>query len=170
MLIEQGDRSIHGRVDLDGNLVIGRSDASDLVLSDSGVSKQHAKLFLDATQWVLEDMGSSNGVFVNGQRESRAQLRDGDLIRIGAFEFRFEMEQAATEIMDMEGTVVFAGSHTPPPIKQAPKPKIKEERKQKTEKTSDESQGIPTWLMGGIVFALCVGAAVLIYMRRSGAL
>lgn len=64
--------------------VIGRDPSADVVLDSPGVSRRHARLTRKDAGYQLEDLGSSNGTFVNGQRISAAQpLQDGDEIRLG---------------------------------------------------------------------------------------
>jgi transcriptional regulator of acetoin/glycerol metabolism len=54
-----------------------------LELADRRTSSEHARLSPDGKQWVLEDLGSKNGCYVNASRVTRALLRDGDLIELG---------------------------------------------------------------------------------------
>jgi len=63
-------------------LVIGRGSTSDLVLNDTQASRAHATLAAENGAVTVTD-SSSNGTFINGQRQQRATLRDGDQIRIG---------------------------------------------------------------------------------------
>ena len=64
-------------------VTIGRAEAT-LRLSDGTVSRQHARLFQRDGQWIIEDIGSANGTFVNGVRLTRpVQLNIGDQIRCG---------------------------------------------------------------------------------------
>lgn len=65
-------------------LVIGRSIACDLTLSDRTVSRWHAELIRDGDRWVVRDMGSTNGTRVNGWRVRRAVLEPGDVVALGA--------------------------------------------------------------------------------------
>jgi CRP-like cAMP-binding protein/pSer/pThr/pTyr-binding forkhead associated (FHA) protein len=72
-------------------ILIGRSDQNDLRLQDRRVSNRHARLLFEAGRYLLADLGSSNGTFVNGQRiENRAVLSEGDNLRFGDFEFVLE--------------------------------------------------------------------------------
>lgn len=66
-----------------GSLSIGRSPGNDVVIDNLAVSGHHAKLSLDQDHYVIEDMSSLNGTFVNNQRIRRSQLKDGDEILIG---------------------------------------------------------------------------------------
>ena len=61
-------------------------------LSDARVSRRHARVRREAAGYVLEDLGSSNGTFLNGAKIDQAcPLRDGDIVRIGPFEVRFSL-------------------------------------------------------------------------------
>jgi two-component system, cell cycle response regulator len=62
---------------------IGRSTRADLHLAEEGVSRKHARICWTADAYVLEDLGSQNGTFVWGKPVTAAQLRQGDLIRVG---------------------------------------------------------------------------------------
>ena len=66
-----------------GELVIGRSSDQDMVLVEDMVSRKHARLTLAPGQVAIADLGSTNGTFVNGERVSTAQLREGDRVLIG---------------------------------------------------------------------------------------
>ena len=70
----------------DGRLVIGRERGSaDLVLDDPGVSRRHAAIVASTGTLTVEDLGSSNGTFVNGTRISgQARLAEGDQVQVGA--------------------------------------------------------------------------------------
>jgi hypothetical protein len=71
---------------------IGRSRDCDIVLDDSSVSRHHADLRPEGGAWTIEDLGSTNGVRVNG-RAARGvhELRSGDRIEIGSTEILFEI-------------------------------------------------------------------------------
>ncbi len=73
--------------------VIGRSRDCDIVLEDAGVSRRHAELRPEAaTSWTIEDLGSTNGVRVNGSTvEGAHELRSGDRIEMGSTEMLFEI-------------------------------------------------------------------------------
>jgi hypothetical protein len=72
---------------------IGRSRDCDIVLDDAGVSRRHAELRPEsATTWAIEDLGSTNGVRVNGLAVAGAhELRTGDRIGMGSTEMTFEV-------------------------------------------------------------------------------
>ncbi len=65
-------------------LVVGRSSKSDLVLADPSLSRLHARIFKTAEGWFIEDLGSRNGSYVDGDRVRHiTQLRPGSLISLG---------------------------------------------------------------------------------------
>lgn len=67
-----------------GAFVIGRGRHCHLTLDDPLISREHARVFIDADGASIEDLGSRNGVFVNGARtRAPVRLADGDRIRVG---------------------------------------------------------------------------------------
>jgi hypothetical protein len=69
--------------------LIGRTAGSDVVLSDASVSRRHARIALEGDEYVVRDLGSCNGTFVNGRSVEVATLRDGDVLRVGHVELVF---------------------------------------------------------------------------------
>lgn len=61
----------------------GRLDDCDVVLEDGGISREHAELERDGDGWVIADLGSRNGTFVNEGQVHRQRLRQGDIVRLG---------------------------------------------------------------------------------------
>ncbi|MCA9562355.1 MAG: FHA domain-containing protein [Myxococcales bacterium] len=64
-------------------IIIGRGSDLDMVLVEDMVSRRHAKITTHNSEFYIEDLGSTNGTFVNGEKISRAKLRDGDRILVG---------------------------------------------------------------------------------------
>jgi pSer/pThr/pTyr-binding forkhead associated (FHA) protein len=64
-------------------IVVGRSSELDMVLVEDMVSRRHAKLTVTGDQIFIQDLGSTNGTFVNGEKIKRARLQEGDRILIG---------------------------------------------------------------------------------------
>jgi pSer/pThr/pTyr-binding forkhead associated (FHA) protein len=92
-----GERLLKVRVTLKGRpvrtqvlhkemLMIGRSPEADIFLDNPGISREHARLTGTARgTYMLEDLGSANGTFVNDVRVDRHELQGNDVIRIGKF-------------------------------------------------------------------------------------
>ena len=77
--------------DLSEGAVLGRGDGADIRLEDTFASSQHARLVPQGEVMVLEDLGSTNGTYLNGEPLRGPQpLHVGDSIRIGDSEFTFE--------------------------------------------------------------------------------
>lgn len=75
----------------DGDVTVGRDGDNEIVLAENTVSRRHARLLRDGQgQFVLTDLGSANGVYINGTRVQRAVLSTGDEIKIGDNYFRFQ--------------------------------------------------------------------------------
>src|SRR6185436_3278193 len=71
--------------------VLGRHSGVDIKLSGTNVSRRHSRIYSEGSSWFVEDLGSSNGTFLNGLKLSvPAALKPGDEIRIGAFLLQFE--------------------------------------------------------------------------------
>ena len=64
-------------------LLIGRSSACQIVLGDDTVSRRHAELRFEDGRWLLRDLRSSNGTYVNGRLVTEAEVRAGDVIHLG---------------------------------------------------------------------------------------
>jgi hypothetical protein len=77
--------------DLDGGITLGRSPNSEVQIDDPFASAAHARIFPRGQFMYIEDMGSTNGTFLNGrQLRKPEQLRVADVIRIGDTEYRYQ--------------------------------------------------------------------------------
>ncbi len=84
MLVVQVEGSKPRTTRMDGSTTIGRAIECDIRLDDTYVSQQHARIFDRSGNWYVEDLGSTNGTFVNEQRlVAPAMLTPGDKVRIG---------------------------------------------------------------------------------------
>ena len=70
------------------HLVIGRSSSCQIVLGDDTVSRRHAELRFEDGRWLLRDLGSTNGTYVNGRWITEAEVRAGDVIHLGGCALR----------------------------------------------------------------------------------
>jgi pSer/pThr/pTyr-binding forkhead associated (FHA) protein len=78
-VIELGERDV----------VIGRSPSCRLRFQSSNVSRKHARIFARNDEYYIEDLGSTNGTYVNGIRIAKCALRKNDLIYIGGVRILF---------------------------------------------------------------------------------
>jgi transcriptional regulator with GAF, ATPase, and Fis domain/pSer/pThr/pTyr-binding forkhead associated (FHA) protein len=102
---------------------LGRDWECRVVLNDPQCSRRHARIYANEDGWWIEDNGSSNGTYVNGQTVREARLDEGNLIRVGgsAFTFTESAEQKPAEAESKTGemrgpaaqTVILDESHDP---------------------------------------------------------
>ncbi len=78
-------------VELEGGVTIGRSRSSQLCMDDSFVSHMHARIFRRGPFYFIEDLGSTNGTYINGRRvDGQGQLKVHDELRMGETVLRYE--------------------------------------------------------------------------------
>jgi FHA domain-containing protein len=88
LLVGEGRRTV-----LSGQRVlIGRSRECDIQLADPNTSRRHAELRRDGRGWSVVDLGSTNGVKLNGRRVDQAALEPGDRITLGLTELTYELD------------------------------------------------------------------------------
>ncbi|HYN91365.1 MAG TPA: DUF3662 and FHA domain-containing protein [Thermoleophilaceae bacterium] len=88
LLVGEGRRNV-----LSGSRVaIGRSREADIVVADPNVSRRHAELRRDESGWHVVDLGSTNGIRVNGRRVDQVGLSPGDRITVGVTDLTFELD------------------------------------------------------------------------------
>jgi hypothetical protein len=99
-------------IPLPDSMTLGRRPDSDLVLEDAGCSGRHARIHREGDRWVVEDLGSTNGTWLNDQRlEGPRVLRDGDRLQLGG--------QVLRVAGLLSGTLVM-----PPPVASAARPPV----------------------------------------------
>jgi len=91
-ITEAGEPGLAGqRYAFSEQIALGRGEDNDVIIPENFVSHHHAVIFRHGNQYVLEDLGSRNHTYVNGQMlEGKVYLRSGDLVRIGMVELKFE--------------------------------------------------------------------------------
>lgn len=97
------------RTGVDGNVAeyifdqpfvtLGSAEDNDLVLDDDKVSAEHARVFQDGDDWLIEDLGSTNGTLVNHVRIRVAYLKSGATVRMGSSLLRFSLLSERVEIV-----------------------------------------------------------------------
>ena len=97
------------------HVVIGREVQCAIMLNDNSVSRQHSSITRLAEGYLVKDLGSSNGTYVNGQRIQEYLLQDGDRVSIGDIEFWFEApasEQASALAVSTQAAPMNQGNPT----------------------------------------------------------
>lgn len=95
---------LHNRVPLEGDrLVLGRAPDCAIVVAEPRVSRHHAELRREGHGYLLADLGSTNGTFLNGQRLARGSapaawpLQDGDVVEVGSARFVYRDPEATLD-------------------------------------------------------------------------
>jgi pSer/pThr/pTyr-binding forkhead associated (FHA) protein len=72
-------------------LVIGRGRGADVVIAEPTISRAHAAIGHEGGRFFVQDLGSTNGTWINGSREQKASLKDGDEIQMGKLRLRVSL-------------------------------------------------------------------------------
>jgi general secretion pathway protein A len=108
-----------------GRLIVGRTPDNDLQIDSRFVSRHHCQIITSTHSCVIEDLNSTNGIFVKSNRVRRHYLNDGDVVTIGKHELIYVDERAARARGTLTDTV--PGIKAPPmPPELAPPPAPKE--------------------------------------------
>ena len=171
---------------------LGRDLSNDIAISDPEVSRHHARLFMQDESVFIEDLGSTNGTFLNGQRiSSPQQLRQGDVITFGekivvVFE-EVIYDRDATVVSSQAPRTIQSQFQEAPPVQRAyqpepepvvyqepePLPRIPGERVSQPQiqrRAAKEKSSLPTWLIiliVAIVVVICILAVTLWFMPAS---
>jgi len=95
-------------------VVIGRTDENDIAIDHRSVSRQHAKIVFDGTNYKVIDMKSANGTLVNGEEYAQADLKAGDQLELGHVLFRFVPPGASYEFtLEERAAIASTKSHRP---------------------------------------------------------
>ena len=115
LIVENG--MTEGRIfPLEERLTIGRAPDNDIQLKDSSVSRRHALIQFTDGKPVLEDLGSSNRTFVNGEKVNKQSLSNGDKLRLGRISLRlYQGDHSPTHesMVDTQVIEEFTGFSTP---------------------------------------------------------
>jgi pSer/pThr/pTyr-binding forkhead associated (FHA) protein len=100
-------------------LTIGRDSSNGVTINDAEISRKHARLTFQGGKYILEDLGSTNGTFVNGQRlAGPAVLKSGDVVSLGEqIVLMYDVLSA-----DAGATVISSRKSVPAPVVPPPAP------------------------------------------------
>ena len=93
---------------------VGRRPYNDIVIDNLAVSGEHAVFTIRGEDVCLDDLGSTNGTYVNGQPIKHQTLHTGDQVELGKYRIRFFAEDAGP---DYEKTMMFTPGKMPPPLR-----------------------------------------------------
>ncbi len=143
---------------------IGRADFNDVVIADPSVSTSHAKLQRRDDIWVLSDLGSTNGTFVEGERLSgETALGPGTTVKFGEVAVLFEPFDEATPIRRSSGTQVASAALPGRETTETAQPADTEPRPRRPIRAATpRPAGPPAWLITALVLAVMVAAYFLL--------
>ncbi len=156
--------------------IIGRGAGSDITIADESLSRGHAKIQATAKGYVIEDLNSTNGTFVNGQRVSGSVLlRSGDTLRLGTAVVITVPSPGADPTQDNQQTLL-AGSaaaldNSPTVVPSPPVPLdatyVPAEQVSPGTAPPPPQKSKPAWLwiMGAVIIALLIIIGTLIYLQ-----
>ena len=98
---------------------LGRRPYNDIVIDNLAVSGEHAVIHMQGQDVEIEDLGSTNGTYVNAKAVKRQELRNGDTVEVGKYKIRFLHE---AEGQNFEKTMIFKPGMVPPPLGSASRP------------------------------------------------
>ncbi len=85
---KKGDSAKRVSLEEHNDIIIGRGKESSIVFSNRTTSKKHLRIYMRGNSIMLEDLGSSNGTYLNGKRINITQLKDGDRIYFSVYQLR----------------------------------------------------------------------------------
>ncbi|HEY9151829.1 MAG TPA: FHA domain-containing protein [Anaerolineales bacterium] len=137
-------------------LTIGRDSTNGVVINDAEISRKHARLTFQGGKYVLEDLGSTNGTFVNGQRlAGPVVLKSGDVVSLG--EQIVLMYDALS--VDSGATVISSHKSAAAPVAPPPPAAVPPPQNYSTPLTPVKKNNTLVLVIGGLVL-LCLCAIV----------
>lgn len=95
-------------------LLVGRSNTCDVIFQNREVSRRHAYFYRTEDHCHVEDLGSKNGLLVNGRRVSKTTLRDGDVVDIGPSRFLIHSDDSDSGVAVAAGALSDPAAEGPP--------------------------------------------------------
>ena len=157
-------------------VVVGRDPAADISIDNTGISREHTRIELNAGKtYIVKDLGSTNGTFLNDQQIQEEPLRNNDVITLGKFILRVSIEKsdapqnrpvADKPSEDIDGTTVLSKEQMARMMAS-----VKNDAAQKTAAPAKPAKPgtstLPVGLMmaGGLVVLLIAGAIAFFVLR-----
>lgn len=142
-------------------LVIGRGETTDLPLSDADASREHCEVVIELEGPLLRDLGSKNGLLVNGKPSTQRRLRDRDELTIGATVLSYEdpAEALVSGMEALDDEALPAPPPAPPPV---PEPEVEPAREPERPLVTQPMPTPATPLSRAEVLVAWLAAAVLV--------
>ena len=104
-----------------GRVIVGRSPDNDIYINGKFVSRHHLQLVCDAQRCVVEDLNSTNGVFIDEVQVKKRQLQSGDVISVGVHELVYtDIGNSANDEADTHPEIEDAHDNVPPVVNESP--------------------------------------------------
>jgi hypothetical protein len=160
-------------------LTIGRSPECTYTLNAHGVSRSHARFFSGGDMWGVRDLGSTNGIRVNGSKVHETWLKHGDTVELGKIRYKYleegkdlpdeapgELEGEQTVVMNSVNAPIPPGATTQPMAPPSPEAVAAAKKRQETAarphrpRVAEESgSNLFLWILGGLVLVLLLATA-----------
>lgn len=111
-LVENPGARTERRAQVYDKMVLGRSNDCGFILDDVAASRRHAEIRIDGDDFLIADLGSTNGTLLNGSAIALAPLRPGDIVQVGDSKLQFESEETLPDPYSVfgEDTPTFLGA------------------------------------------------------------
>ena len=145
IILSRDNKPVQQFVLMNESTSIGRRPDNDIAIKDPAVSGSHAKVQIIGENYLIQDLGSTNGVHIQGRRVKQQVLKPGDVISIGVHELKFVIQDATAKTARVPKTAR---------VKPKPQPEAESKPVDKTELMVDQKQPEPA--EGGSVPVLMV--------------
>src|SRR3954447_1744722 len=105
-------------------VVVGRHPLCDVRLDSLRISRHHCCMTQDKDELVVRDLGSTNGIRINGERVERGRLRPGDELSIAHIRYRLENGVAQEMTLADPNASLLNGIHAPAAVRPSPSPEL----------------------------------------------
>ena len=146
-------------------LVIGRDSSNAIAINDAEISRKHARLNFQGGKYVIEDMGSTNGTFVNGQRlAGPVVLKPGDVVSLG------EQIVLMYDVISLDPGATIASPRAAarmvaPPVQHQPvAPPIQTPTPAYSSAPAKKTNLMPFFIGGGVLLFICLCIAFFVWV------